>query len=134
MLINKPLAQGLLTGKYNPDQPPAFAPGDHRLRKAWFTPEALKIIQDGLAPLRERFGDTSAALTRVALQYCLQQADNAAVLVGFTRPEQVTENLTAVGTPLTINELAFVRDTLGRLQRNLDAHSEVFLDEKGTGR
>ncbi|MER6687334.1 aldo/keto reductase [Streptomyces olivaceoviridis] len=134
VLINKPLAQGLLTGKYNPDQPPAFAPGDHRLRKAWFTPEALKIIQDGLAPLRERFGDTLAALTRVALQYCLQQADNAAVLVGFTRPEQVTENLTAVGTPLTINELAFVRDTLGRLQRNLDAHSEVFLDEKGSGR
>lgn len=134
VLINKPLAQGLLTGKYDPDRPPVFAPGDHRLRKAWFTPGALKIIQDGLAPLRQAFGDTSAALTRVALQYCLQQDDNAAVLVGFTRPEQVTENLTAVGTPLTAAELAFVRDTLHRLQRNLDAHSEVFLDEKGADR
>ncbi|MEU7028897.1 aldo/keto reductase [Streptomyces sp. NPDC046275] len=134
VLINKPLAQGLLTGKYDPDRPPAFAPGDHRLRKAWFTPGALKIIQDGLAPLRERFGTTSAALTRVALQYCLQQADNAAVLVGFTRPEQVTENLTAAGTPLTVDELAFVQGTLGRLQKALDAHSEVFLDEKGAGR
>ncbi|MEU6934845.1 hypothetical protein AB0A05_37790 [Streptomyces sp. NPDC046374] len=50
------------------------------------------------------------------------------------RPEQVTENLTAVGTPLTDDELAFVRDTLGRLQQNLDAHSEVFLDEKEAGR
>ncbi|WP_435057712.1 aldo/keto reductase [Streptomyces sp. bgisy060] len=134
VLINKPLAQGLLTGKYDPDRPPAFTPGDHRLRKAWFTPGALKIIQDGLAPLRERFGDTSAALTRVALQYCLQQADNAAVLVGFTRPEQVTENLTAVGTPLTADELTFVRVTLGRLQQNLDTAGEVFLDEKGAGR
>ncbi|MFI1727560.1 aldo/keto reductase [Streptomyces sp. NPDC020489] len=134
VLINKPLAQGLLTGKYDPDRPPVFAPGDHRLRKAWFTPGALKIIQDGLAPLRERFGDTSAALTRVALQYCLQQTENAAVLVGFTRPEQVTENLTAVGTPLTADELTFVSGSLGRLQQNLDAAGEVFLDEKGASR
>ncbi len=38
VLINKPLAQGLLTGKYNPGQPQHFGPGDHRGRKAWFTP------------------------------------------------------------------------------------------------
>lgn len=134
VLINKPLAQGLLTGKYDPGHPPVFASGDHRLRKAWFTPDALKIIQDGLTPLRQRFGDTTAALTRLALQYCLQQADNAAVLVGFTRPEQITENLTSVGIPLTADELGFVRDILSRLQQRLDAHSEVFLDEKDGGR
>lgn len=133
VLINKPLAQGLLTGKYDPDRPPAFGPGDHRLRKAWFTPGALRIIRDGLAPLRQRFGDTPSALTRIALQFCLQQADNAAILVGFTRPEQIAENLTAVGDPLTGEELTFVRDTLGRLQQELDAHSEVFLDEKSSG-
>ncbi|MFI5986959.1 aldo/keto reductase [Streptomyces sp. NPDC051555] len=134
VLINKPLAQGLLTGKYDPAHPPVFAPGDHRLRKAWFTPGALKIIQDGLEPLRRRFGDTPAALTRLALQYCLQQAEHAAVLVGFTRPEQIRENLNAIGTPLTEAELGYVRDTLGRLQQNLDARGEVFLDEKGATR
>src|SRR5579859_557127 len=58
VLINKPLAQGLLTGKYDPAQPPRFGPGDHRLRKAWFTPQALRIIDDGLAPIRDRFGAT----------------------------------------------------------------------------
>ncbi|WP_268256276.1 aldo/keto reductase [Streptomyces minutiscleroticus] len=134
VLINKPLAQGLLTGKYDPGHPPVFASGDHRLRKAWFTPGALKIIQDGLHPLRQRFGDTTAALTRLALQYCLQQADNDAVLVCFTRPEQITENLTSAGIPLTADELGFVRDILSRLQQRLDAHSEVFLDEKDGGR
>ncbi|MGW1411800.1 hypothetical protein [Streptomyces sp. NPDC002403] len=70
----------------------------------------------------------------MALQYCLQQADHASVLVGFTRPEQIRENLTAVGTPLTGDELGFVRDTLGRLQEDLDARGEVFLDEKGATR
>ncbi|MEU3290651.1 hypothetical protein [Streptomyces longwoodensis] len=100
----------------------------------WLAPETLRITSDGLRPLWERFGDSPAALTRVALQVCLQRAENAAVLVGFTSPEQVTANLTAVGTPLTDDELAFVRATLSRLQQNLDAHSDVFLDEKDADR
>ncbi|MDI3407661.1 aldo/keto reductase [Streptomyces cavernicola] len=130
ILINKPLSQGLLTGKYDPARPPTFAAGDHRLRKAWFTPDALDIIDDGLRPLRERFGASTADLTRVALHYCLQHADNAALLVGFTGPEQVTQNLNAIGDPLTDEDIDFVRLTAGRLQQQLDAAGEVFLDEK----
>jgi len=130
VLVNKPLSQGLLTGKYDPLRPPLFDAGDHRLRKAWFTPHALGIIQAGLRPLRERFGPDPADLVRVALQFCLQHAENAAILVGFTRPEQVTENLSAVGDPLGTDDLDFVRATAGALQRDLDAAGEVFLDEK----
>ncbi|SFC16550.1 aldo/keto reductase [Streptomyces aidingensis] len=130
VLINKPLAQGLLTGKYVPGTAPHFGPGDHRLRKRWFTAEALATIHQGLAPLRERFGSGTGDLVRVALQYCLQHADNAAVLVGFTTPEQAAQNLTSVGTPLTAEDLAFVRATAQRLQQRLDAAGEVFLDEK----
>ncbi|MDX3224558.1 aldo/keto reductase [Streptomyces sp. ME19-01-6] len=130
VLVNKPLAQGLLTGKYDHRQPPSFGPGDHRLRKAWFTPPALQIIQDGLQPLRSRFGSTSRDLVRVALHYCLQHADNAAILVGFTSPEQIAQNLTAVGDPLTADDLDFIRAIAGQLQHALDAAGEVFLDEK----
>ncbi|WP_328915481.1 MULTISPECIES: aldo/keto reductase [unclassified Streptomyces] len=132
VLINKPLAQGLLTGKYGPSTAPTFAEGDHRLRKRWFTSAALRTVHEGLAPLRERFGATTRDLAGVALRYCLQHAGNTAVLVGFTTPKQVTQNLTAVGTPLTDEELDFIRSALGRLQRRLDAIGEVFLDEKGT--
>lgn len=130
VLVNKPLSQGLLTGKYNPLQPPHFDAGDHRLRKAWFTPGALEIIQAGLQPLRDRFGPNPADLVRVALQFCLQHAENAALLVGFTRPEQVAENLSVVGDPLSADDLDFVRAKAGALQRDLDAAGEVFLDEK----
>ncbi|MEY9840524.1 aldo/keto reductase [Streptacidiphilus sp. EB103A] len=130
VLINKPLAQGLLTGKYDPDRPPVFGPGDHRSRKRWFTPQALAVIRDGLAPLRERFGPDEPDLVRTALQYCLQHADNAALLVGFSSARQVTANLRAVGSPLTGEDLAFVRDSARRLQLALDAIGEVFLDEK----
>lgn len=129
VLINKPLAQGLLTGKYDPEQPPTFGSGDHRGRKRWFTPAALTILRDGLVPLRQRFGSRPADLVRVALRSCLQRADNAAVLVGFTTPEQVEMNFTCLGKALTAEDLAFIRITMGRLREALDAAGEVFLDE-----
>ncbi len=129
VLINKPLAQGLLTGKYSPGQPPRFGPGDHRLRKAWFTPQALGIIHDGLQPVRDRFGASPAQLAPVMLSYCLHRASNAAVLVGFTTPEQITQNLAPPAHPLTGDDLAFIRDTMGGIQQRLDAAGEVFLDE-----
>jgi aryl-alcohol dehydrogenase-like predicted oxidoreductase len=129
VLINKPLAQGLLTGKYDPGQPPGFGPGDHRLRKAWFTSQALHIIHDGLQPLRDRFGPDPADLAPVMIGYCLHRSASAAVLAGFTTPGQVAQNLTSPARQLTSDDLDFIREAAGRIQRRLDAAGEVFLDE-----
>jgi len=129
ILINKPLGQGLLTGKYDPRQPPHFGDGDHRQRKRWYTPGALALVDRHLAQLRDRFGPSTRDLVRVALAYSLQRADNTAVLVGFTAPDQIRENLTILDTRLSADDLTFVRATLGQLQQDLDAAGEVFLDE-----
>lgn len=129
VLLNKPLAQGLLTGKYDPARRPIFGPGDHRLRKRWFTRQGIGVVHEGLAPLRQRFGERPQDLVRVALRYCLQRADHAAVLVGFTTPEQVEMNLTCLGAPLTDDDMAFVRAAMARLRERLDAAGEVFVDE-----
>lgn len=129
VLINKPLAQGLLTGKYDPARPPRFGPGDHRLRKAWFTPHALRIIHDGLKPLRDRFGPRPADLAPIMIAYCLSRSADAAVLAGFTTPGQVTQNLTPPARPFTSGDLDFIRQTAGSIQQQLDAAGEVFLDE-----
>lgn len=117
-----------------PGQPPRFGPGDHRLRKAWFTPKALHVIDGGLQPLRDRSGPSPADLVPVMLRYCLEQSVNAAVLVGFTTPGQVTESLTAPASPLAAEDMSFIRDTAGRIQRRLDAAGEVFLDEAKASR
>jgi aryl-alcohol dehydrogenase-like predicted oxidoreductase len=132
VLINKPLAQGLLTGKYDPARRPIFGPGDHRLRKRWFTRQGLGLVHEGLVPLRQRFGERPQDLVRVALRYCLQRAEGAAVLVGFTTPEQVEMNLTCLDAPLTDDELTFVAAAMGELRARLDAAGEVFVDEVTT--
>jgi aryl-alcohol dehydrogenase-like predicted oxidoreductase len=129
VLINKPLAQGLLTGKHDPDSPPAFGPGDHRLRKAWFTPAALQVIRDGLQPLRDRYGPEHLAPIMIA--YCLAQSPDAVVLAGFTTAAQVAQNLTPLSHVLTDEDITFIRATGGAIQVRLDAVGEVFLDEVG---
>lgn len=65
----------------------------------------------------------------MALRYCLQRAEGAAVLVGFTTPAQVETNFTCLDEPLTDEDMAFVRTVMGSLREALDATGEVFLDE-----
>jgi aryl-alcohol dehydrogenase-like predicted oxidoreductase len=131
VLINKPLSQGLLTGKYGATHPPRFGEGDHRLRKRWFTREALDAVQQELGPLRQHFGSSTADLARAALGACLRFGENTAVLVGFTSPKQIRENVAAVQNQLTADELSLVLTTAQSLQRRLGALGEVFVDEKG---
>src|SRR5260370_38256359 len=70
---------------------------DHRSRKRWFTPAAIKIVDEGLDELRAIVGPRSADLIRVALWACLERCERAAVLVGFTSAAQVRTNLTCLG-------------------------------------
>jgi len=113
VVINKPLAQGLLLGKYDPRNPPVFDEGDHRARKRWFRPEALAAIDRRIEKLRRRFGAAPTELARVALQYCLAVAPQACVVVGFRTRAQLVETLAATGRPLDAEDIAFVEDAMG---------------------
>lgn len=129
VLINKPLAQGLLTGCHDPSAPRVFGEGDHRRRKRWFTPPALAILTEGLDELRLLVGQRTEDVVRIALWSCLQRYEHAAVLVGFTSPEQIAMNLTCLRQPPTSEELSTAREIMAGVQARLDASGEVFLDE-----
>lgn len=129
VLINKPLAQGLLTGCHDPTAPRVFGEGDHRRRKRWFTPASLTILTDGLDELRRLFGRSTEDLVRIALWSCLRRYEHAAVLVGFTTPEQIEMNLNCLGQPPTGDELSVAREIMADVQAQLDATGGVFLDE-----
>lgn len=104
VLIKQALGQGLLLrDPANP--PPVFSPADHRTRDPQFQPTALAALDRALAALRSWFGTDPSDLARIALRYVLQHTPDAAVLVGFRKPDQITTTLTCLGIPLRQDEI-----------------------------
>ena len=90
-LAYRPLASGLLTGKYA--APPPFADGDHRDRIYWFKGREFarrRAVLDGLGPIAARLELPLAAL---ALAWVLVQPGVSVVLAGARTRDQVDENL-----------------------------------------
>jgi aryl-alcohol dehydrogenase-like predicted oxidoreductase len=105
-----PVAQGLLLGKYNKDNPPKFEPGDHRASARRFSIENLEKLEPKLELLKNKFGSDIAGLSRAALQYLLHYKQTASVIPGFRNLDQVKVNLSAAEKPLTDEEFSFIRN------------------------
>ncbi len=105
-----PLAQGILLSKYNKENPPSFESGDHRSRNHKFKSEYLGKIEWRLNKLKEKFGNSSEDLARVALQYLLYYKVVGSVIPGFRNMEQVKINLSAAQKPLTNDEFFFIKN------------------------
>ena len=101
-VVFSPIAQGVLTGKYEPGkQPPAGSRATDDKSGANFisrlmTDEVLTTVQ-GLRPLAEQAGLTMAQL---AVAWVLQNPNVSAAIVGATRPEQLEDNVKASGVKL----------------------------------
>lgn len=99
LVVWSPLAQGVLTGKYNngiPEQSRANA-----VDKQWFARQIaenrIERVRE-LTTLAEEMGTTMAAL---ALAWAMKNPVVSSVITGATRPEQVTENLKALEVKIT---------------------------------
>jgi aryl-alcohol dehydrogenase-like predicted oxidoreductase len=104
-LAYRPLASGLLTGKYA--APPQFPEGDHRNRMYWFKGREFarrRAVLDGLRPIAGRLELPLAAL---ALAWVLAKPAVGVVLAGARSTEQVDENLASTRdlTPETVAEI-----------------------------
>lgn len=110
-IVFSPLAQGILTGKYLPGQPP---PAQSRAaeRGQWtkdlMKDEILTAVQQ-LAPIAEELGISMANL---ALAWVLDNDNVAAAIIGATRPEQVRDNVKASGVKLTKDHRARIDTVL----------------------
>jgi len=113
-IVWSPLAQGVLTGKYSPGEPP---PADSRAASESMNafidrlvePRVLEAVQR-LAPVAQDAGLTMAQL---ALAWVLRQPNVASAIVGASRPEQVHANASASGIVLSDDTLAAVDAALG---------------------
>ena len=106
-----PLNQGVLLGKFDPKNPPAFDEGDHRKGDRRFTREELERTAPKIEKLKARFGSEVKDLSRVALQYLLSNPKVACVIPGFRNQHQVEVNLSGWDEPLSTEDVEFVRQT-----------------------
>lgn len=106
-----PLNQGILLGKFDPQNPPKFEEGDHRKGDNRFTTEFLLGVQPKIEKLKSRFGKDVKDLARVALQYLLANPVVCCVIPGFRNLSQVEINLAGKDKPLTAEDVKFIGET-----------------------
>jgi aryl-alcohol dehydrogenase-like predicted oxidoreductase len=113
-IVWSPIAQGVLTGKYQPGaQPPAGsratdATGSNFI-SGLLNDDLLTRVQQ-LQPVAERAG---LSLAQLAVAWTLQNPAVSAAIVGATRPEQVRENVKASGVRLEPSVLKQIDEILG---------------------
>jgi aryl-alcohol dehydrogenase-like predicted oxidoreductase len=108
-----PLAQGILTGKYLPGQPPpegsrAVDPQMGRWIGEHMSDDVLEAVQR-LVPVAAEAGLT---LPQLALAWILREPSVASAIVGASRPEQVEQNASAAGIGLSDDTLRAVDQAL----------------------
>jgi len=109
VLIYKPLGQGLLLNKYDPNNPPKFSHEDNRNRKPWFNEKGLTVLKKRLDKIGKKFNCISVEdYVQLAIKYCLSRCDSACVLVGFRNEKQIKESLSTTGY-LTQEECDYIR-------------------------
>lgn len=116
-IVWSPLAQGVLTGKYQPGQPaPAGSRATSPEMNTFFggdlrSDATLTTVQD-LKPIAARLGITMA---QMALAWVLREPNVASAIVGASRPQQVDDNAAASGVILPQDAL----DDIDRVIRPL---------------
>jgi len=112
-IVWSPLAQGVLTGKYKPGEPP---PADSRAASEqmgsfigrWTRDDVLEAVER-LRPVADAAGLT---LPQLALAWILREPNVASAIVGATKPEQVEANASASGIMLSDGTLRAIEDAL----------------------
>ncbi|MEV0455496.1 aldo/keto reductase family protein [Catellatospora methionotrophica] len=101
-IVWSPMAQGVLSGKYLPGQPP---PAGSRATDEksgagfiarWLDDDVLTRVQQ-LKPLA---ADAGLTMAQLAVAWVLQNPNVSSAIVGATRPEQVYDNVKASGVKL----------------------------------
>jgi len=113
-IVWSPLAEGVLSGKYEPGRPP---PSDSRAAsdemgifiKGKLDDRILEAVQR-LRPVAEQVG---VSMAQLALAWVLRRSELAAAIIGASRPEQVHENVAAADVELSLDTLDAIDRALG---------------------
>ncbi len=117
-IVYSPLAQGVLTGKYKPGQPPpegsrAANPAMNitmETKGRQFRSDHLLAAVAQLAPIAADLGLT---MSQMALAWVLRRPEVSSAIVGASRPEQLAPSVAASGIALPAEALTRIDAVLG---------------------
>lgn len=117
-LAFSPLAHGVLTGKYAPGQPPP--PGTRAASEQMniFMETAGRhyrsdYLLESVSQLKPIAADLGLTMVQLALAWVLRRPEVSSAIIGASRPEQVADNVRAVGVKLSDEALARIDQAAG---------------------
>jgi aryl-alcohol dehydrogenase-like predicted oxidoreductase len=117
-IVWSPLAQGVLTGKYDPHAPPPEGTRATSDSMSGFMDRFLEpAVLEAAARLRPIAESVGLEPSQLALAWVLREPNVASAIIGATRPEQVTENAQASGVALDVEVLEAIDEALGDVVR-----------------
>jgi aryl-alcohol dehydrogenase-like predicted oxidoreductase len=110
-LAFSPLAHGVLTGKYAPGEPPPAGSRAASEQMNIFMETAGRhyrsdFLLEAVAQLKPVAAELGLSMAQLALAWVLRRTEVASAIIGATRPEQIADNVRAVGVALTAETLA----------------------------
>jgi aryl-alcohol dehydrogenase-like predicted oxidoreductase len=115
-IVWSPVAQGVLSGKYRPGQPPPAGSratdeksGANFIARFVENESLLAKVQE-LRPIAD---DLGLSMAQLAVAWVLQNDNVASALIGASRPEQVHDNVKASGVKLPDDVLKKIDEALG---------------------
>jgi aryl-alcohol dehydrogenase-like predicted oxidoreductase len=117
-LAFSPLAHGVLTGKYAPGQPPP--PGSRAASDEMnvFMESAGRhfrsdFLLEAVAQLKPIAADLGLTMAQMGLAWVLRRPEVASAIIGASRPEQIADNVKAVGVKLSDDVLERMDKAVG---------------------
>jgi len=113
-IVFSPMAQGVLSGKYVPGQPPpagsrATSEAGKQFVARYMGNEFLTRVQQ-LRPIAQEVG---LSMAQLAIAWVLQNRSVSAAIIGASRPEQVHDNVKASGVVLDSEILKRIDEVVG---------------------
>jgi len=112
-IVWSPLAQGVLTGKYEPGSPPPEGSrGSSGEMGNFISPYLEDSVLEAVARLRPIADEAGLTMVQLALAWVLSHDEVASAIIGASRPEQVEQNVAASGVELSGDTLAAIDEAL----------------------
>ncbi len=112
IVVWSPLAQGVLTGKYNNGFPEGSRGASGGQLEEWVKGELTEENLPKLRAIGEIATELGLSMSQLALAWCLRRPEVTSVITGASRPEQVADNVKA-------SEVKLDEDVLGRIEELL---------------